>query len=107
MFRLGTALDEGARERPATDLQEHPVEFPASARSSASIDFVRERLAALDGQAVVRSLAAERDGPGVDGLPKAQVTGIACLSRLAARRWSAARRARLGGRPRRRLPTAG
>ena len=66
-LRLGEALDDGRRERAATDLDEDAVEAAIRPPASCGGELPAERLAALDGEAVLVALAGERDRPRGDG----------------------------------------
>ena len=75
-------LDAGAGERAAADLDDEVVELAAGAQELGD-HLPGERLAALDHQRVLVSLAGEGDRAAGDLLAVAQVAGVAALARSA------------------------
>ena len=78
---LGEGLRDGRGERPAADLHDDPVQRPALPGQLRD-HLEPERLAALDGQAVLVALAGERDRPRGDRLAEPVDRRVAGYARL-------------------------
>src|SRR5437667_9710293 len=79
--RIMEALHAGTSQRTSAHLHKHPVELALARRQFAN-HLIHQRLAALDGQSVVRTLTRERQGAAAYGLLQAVIRGITARAGL-------------------------